>query len=184
MQHPDMSTASIVMLCNAWGAGVATYVAKAFSPVAAQTDCLGSGEEDIDREGRCTSSCDPASHGQTLSMHACEYGLQCFGSSDGQEMLPQQHVACRCVLTDLGAFVLINVYAPNAGDRRSDGVRVEFKVRFLEALKRKADILRDSGREVLLLHPPALLTLPLTNECKIAYRICICNRGLHSRRIC
>ena len=64
-------------------------------------------------------------------------------------MFHQQHVACRCVLTDLGAFVLINVYAPNAGDRRSDGVRVEFKVRFLEALKRKADILRDSGREVL-----------------------------------
>lgn len=58
-------------------------MAKAFSPVAAQIDCLGSGEEDIDREGRCTSSCDPASHGQALSKIACECGLLYLGSSNG-----------------------------------------------------------------------------------------------------
>ncbi len=58
-------------------------------------------------------------------------------------------MACRCVVTDLGAFVLINVYAPNAGDRKAgDGERVAFKVRFLEALKQKADLLRDGRREV------------------------------------
>ena len=50
-------------------------MAKAFSPVGAQIDCLGSGEEDIDREGRCTSSGAPASHGQALSMHACKCGF-------------------------------------------------------------------------------------------------------------
>ena len=54
-------------------------MAKAFSPVAAQIDCLGSGEEDIDREGRCTSSCDPASHGQALSMHCLRMWLVMFG---------------------------------------------------------------------------------------------------------
>ena len=55
---------------------------------------------------------------------------------------------CRCVVTDLGAFVLINVYAPNAGDRKSDNGRIAYKVRFLDALKQKADLLRDAGREV------------------------------------
>lgn len=51
-------------------------------------------------------------------------------------------------MTDLGAFVLINVYAPNAGDRKSENDRVDFKVRFLDALKHKADLFRDAGREV------------------------------------
>lgn len=61
-------------------------------------------------------------------------------------------VVCRCVVTDLGAFVLINVYVPNAGDRKAgDGERVAFKVRFLEALKQKADVLRDGGREVYII---------------------------------
>ena len=53
------------------------------------------------------------------------------------------------VLTDLGAFVLINVYVPNAGDRSGDGERTAFKIRFLEALKEKADALRAAGRQVL-----------------------------------
>ncbi len=56
--------------------------------------------------------------------------------------------ACRCVVTDLGAFVLINVYAPNAGDRKSDNGRIDYKVRFLDALKHKADLFRDAGKEV------------------------------------
>ncbi len=51
-------------------------------------------------------------------------------------------------MTDLGAFVLINVYAPNAGDRKSDNGRIDVKIRFLEALKQKADVLRDAGKEV------------------------------------
>ena len=54
-------------------------------------------------------------------------------------------------MTDLGAFVLINVYVPNAGDRKTDKGRTDFKVRFLEALKQKADLFRDAGREVQLL---------------------------------
>ncbi len=51
-------------------------------------------------------------------------------------------------MTDLGAFVLINVYAPNAGDRRNDNGRIDYKIRFLDALKHKADLFRDAGKEV------------------------------------
>lgn len=62
---------------------------------------------------------------------------------------------CSVVLTDLGAFILINVYVPNAGDRLGDGERTAFKVRFLEALKEKANALRAAGRQVL----PCLSTM-------------------------
>lgn len=34
------------------GPGVVTYVRKAWSPVVAEADCLGSKEEDLDQEGR------------------------------------------------------------------------------------------------------------------------------------
>ncbi len=64
------------------------------------------------------------------------------------QLAPLTSTVCRCVVTDLGAFVLINVYAPNAGDRKSDNGRIAYKVRFLDALKQKADLLRDGGREV------------------------------------
>jgi exonuclease III len=66
-----------------------------------------------------------------------------------------QHDCDRIVLTDHGAFVLLNVYVPNAGDRsKNGGERAGFKCRFLVALKEKADSLQASGREV---------TLPLTH---------------------
>lgn len=35
-----------------YGAGVATYVARHFSPLDAHVDCLGDGDKDVDREGR------------------------------------------------------------------------------------------------------------------------------------
>ena len=54
---------------------------------------------------------------------------------------------CRVVITDHGSFVLINVYVPNAGDRPARA-RLAFKLRFLAALKRKADSLREQSREV------------------------------------
>ena len=58
----------------------------------------------------------------------------------------------RCVLTDHGAFVLINVYVPNAGDHNRDPQlnrpRLPFKLRFLRALRRKCDALVEAGREV------------------------------------
>jgi hypothetical protein len=60
-----------------------------------------------------------------------------------------QHDWDRIVLTDHGAFVLLNVYVPNAGDRtKNGGERAGFKCRFLAALKEKADNLLASGREV------------------------------------
>lgn len=54
---------------------------------------------------------------------------------------------CRTVLTDHGAFVLINVYLPNAGPSPARP-RAAFKYRFLEALKAKVLQLRSQGREV------------------------------------
>ena len=69
--------------------------------------------------------------------------------------LPRRHrslLRCRALYTDHGAFVVINVYCPNAGSP-PERARLPIKMRFLEALKRKADALVASGREVLaLLH--------------------------------
>lgn len=50
-------------------AGVVTYVATHLSPVRAEVDCLGSGNSDIDREGRfaCLPLHDPCS--LLISMH-------------------------------------------------------------------------------------------------------------------
>ena len=55
--------------------------------------------------------------------------------------------------TDHGAFVVINVYCPNAGPA-PERPRLAIKMRFLEALKRKADALAASGREARHLVPP------------------------------
>ena len=55
---------------------------------------------------------------------------------------------CRALCTDHGAFVVINVYCPNAGSP-PERARLPIKMRFLEALKRKADELAASGREVI-----------------------------------
>lgn len=53
----------------------------------------------------------------------------------------------RVVVSDHGAFVLINVYVPNAGDRPARP-RLGFKLKFLHALKRTADGFRKQGRQV------------------------------------
>jgi exonuclease III len=55
--------------------------------------------------------------------------------------------ASRVVITDHSHFVLVNVYVPNAGDR-PDRPRLQYKLRFLEALKHKCDTLVAQGREV------------------------------------
>ena len=55
-------------------------------------------------------------------------------------------LTCRAVCTDHGAFVVINVYCPNAGPA-PERPRLAIKMRFLEALKRKADALASAGRE-------------------------------------
>lgn len=56
----------------------------------------------------------------------------------------------RLVVTDLGSFVLINVYVPNAGDQAAGRPRLEYKMRFLHALRDRCDALADAGREVLI----------------------------------
>ena len=37
--------------------------------------------------------------------------------------------ARRCLICDVGSFVLINVYVPNVGDRTINSVRLELKLR-------------------------------------------------------
>ena len=51
----------------------------------------------------------------------------------------------RCVLTDHGAFLLFNVYVPNAGEERN-----EFKLRYLELLSLRVRQCQAEGREVVV----------------------------------
>lgn len=53
----------------------------------------------------------------------------------------------RCIITDHGAFVLVNVYAPAAS---SDGDRLSFKWQYHEALRRKVRQLLLSGVHVIV----------------------------------
>uniref|UniRef100_A0A7S0WNY8 DNA-(apurinic or apyrimidinic site) endonuclease n=1 Tax=Chlamydomonas leiostraca TaxID=1034604 RepID=A0A7S0WNY8_9CHLO len=68
----------------------------------------------------------------------------CLGG--GAEDIDQEG---RVVITDCGAFVLLNVYAPNAGDH-PERPRLAFKLRFLQALLEKMQQLSGSGQEVVL----------------------------------
>jgi exonuclease III len=54
---------------------------------------------------------------------------------------------CRALITDHGAFVLFNVYVPNAGDR-PERARLPAKLAFLQALQERVDALLGSGRQV------------------------------------
>ena len=51
----------------------------------------------------------------------------------------------RCVITDHGAFLLFNLYVPNAGEERND-----FKLRFLELLSMRIRQCQAEGREVVV----------------------------------
>ncbi|KAF8065610.1 Lrrc47 [Scenedesmus sp. PABB004] len=55
----------------------------------------------------------------------------------------------RCVLTDHGCFVLLNVYVPNAGDRPARA-RLGAKLAFLAALRARVDDLHAAGRKVVV----------------------------------
>ena len=52
----------------------------------------------------------------------------------------------RCILTDHGAFTIINVYAPYDGEK---GIQLGLKVRFLEALHELVNKVQASGRSVI-----------------------------------
>lgn len=41
----------------------------------------------------------------------------------------------RLICTDHGSFVLLNVYVPNAGDHEEGRPRLDYKLRYLEALE-------------------------------------------------
>ncbi|GIM03777.1 hypothetical protein Vretimale_8394, partial [Volvox reticuliferus] len=67
----------------------------------------------------------------------------------GDDEMPELDTEGRLALTDHGAFVLLNVYAPNAGDR-PERARLPFKLAFLRALRAKMDELMALGRQVIL----------------------------------
>lgn len=52
----------------------------------------------------------------------------------------------RCIITDHGAFTLINVYAPYDGER---GVQLSLKLKFFTALKDLLKAIQSSGRQVI-----------------------------------
>jgi len=57
----------------------------------------------------------------------------------------------RSLETDHGPFVLINLYAPNAGDRdRDGGARAALKAAFLTAVRERVDALLAAGRQVIV----------------------------------
>ncbi|KAH7431767.1 hypothetical protein KP509_08G065600 [Ceratopteris richardii] len=56
----------------------------------------------------------------------------------------------RIVETDHGSFILINVYAPNAGENEQGRPRLSFKLSFLKALKQKLDELVQIGRNIVV----------------------------------
>ncbi|KAH9307218.1 hypothetical protein KI387_035129, partial [Taxus chinensis] len=57
----------------------------------------------------------------------------------------------RLMETDHGSFVLINVYVPNAGEPPDSRPRLNFKLRFLKALKHRCEDLVNSGKEIVVL---------------------------------
>ncbi|EFJ48590.1 hypothetical protein VOLCADRAFT_104648 [Volvox carteri f. nagariensis] len=71
--------------------------------------------------------------------------VDCLGGDER----PELDTEGRFVLTDHGAFVLLNVYVPNAGDR-PERARLPYKLAFLRALRTKMDELTALGRQVVL----------------------------------
>ncbi|GIL67000.1 hypothetical protein Vafri_20376 [Volvox africanus] len=67
----------------------------------------------------------------------------------GGDEQPELDLEGRLVVTDHGAFVLLNVYAPNAGDR-PERARLPYKLAFLRALRAKMDELTALGRKVIV----------------------------------
>jgi exonuclease III len=67
----------------------------------------------------------------------------CLGHSSDSEL----NCEGRLVVTDHGAFVLFNVYVPNAGDH-PQRPRLGFKMSFLEALRDKMQQYMGQGRQV------------------------------------
>jgi exonuclease III len=102
--------------------GVTTYCSTTWAPVSCQLDALkGIEEENEDEEKETPSSSSPF-------------------AGEG-----------RIVETDFGpqAFILINVYVPNAGER-PDRPRLATKLSFLKSLKAHCEALAAEGRRVLL----------------------------------
>jgi AP endonuclease-2 len=102
--------------------GVATYVREQpRTPARAQAQSKAS-----------TPSADAGAGGAVTT---CYSPVAAFDKPFGDSELDDEG---RCLVTDHGAFVVINVYVPNAGDGGSAGgrPRLEYKLLFLAALQK------------------------------------------------
>lgn len=88
LRHPPVARA---LCCRATSqekrgySGVVTYCASALSPLAAEADCLGGGEGDIDKEGR---QVDARLHGTHVPLAG---GAGCWlGTWGGRRCAPQR----------------------------------------------------------------------------------------------
>lgn len=79
--------------------------------------------------------------------HVSTAGLQELSERFSKSQLRSFDQEGRCVITDHGAFVLFNVYFPNAGDTLH---RQEFKMTFYEAFEIRCKAIIDSGRSVIV----------------------------------
>lgn len=74
----------------------------------------------------------------------------------------------RCLLTDHGSFVVINVYVPNSGQNHK---RFPFKMKFLSALQSLVHAQKESGKQVILVGD--------FNVAPAAVDVCRPNRQMH-----
>lgn len=56
----------------------------------------------------------------------------------------------RVMITDHGAFIVVNIYAPNAGDHNQGRPRLDYKVRFYRALIEILQSYKAQGKEIIL----------------------------------
>lgn len=88
--------------------------------------------------------------------------------------VPEFDAEGRAQIADFGQFVLMNAYYPNSQPERA---RLDYKLRFVDAMITKADSFVKQGRQVVLCgdfniaHKPIDLKNPKTNEDNAGYYI-------------
>lgn len=109
-------------------------------------------------------------NGPLCKYRAHEVSAVCAGDADLK-------AEGRIVLTEHRDFVLINVYAPNAGDSLQRP-RLEFKMRWFDALRQKITELTMKGRQVILVGD---LNIP---RCRADVSLEITWGGLYTDEVC
>jgi exonuclease III len=72
-------------------------------------------------------------------------GTTCCAAAGDKELKQEG----RTLITDHGHYVVVNVYAPNAG-QRPERSRLKFKLQWFAALRAKLDHFAGKGKQILL----------------------------------